>query len=260
MAHKFHLYSIDRKSDIDNPNSCVYRPNKKIFSHSVLVIPKRIAVVGFMFLMALLWLWPTTDNRDKADHTSELVTVPPSATGVVGDDKMKMAPSVHPLVKYSSGMTTQDEAGKSMPAREERLLSSRLHRQRVRGLKEVKLQRLEWVLYPEVISQLLNPANWLPELMKASSLVQNRADGEPSRLVLEQIDADSILWDLGLQEGDIIVLIDGEIPQFRPTKALDYIRKAKGALASLDRGEPISLTVLRHQRPVHLVYQALNQE
>ena len=60
--------------------------------------------------------------------------------------------------------------------------------------------------------------------MKASSSILPRGDGEPPLLSLDRVAADSVLWEFGLREGDVIALIDGEIPQFSPTRALDYIR------------------------------------
>ena len=143
----------------------------------------------------------------------------------------------------------------SAAQREERRLLNHLRQQGVPAEARGQLRRQEVVLAPELMSHLTDSSNWMPELMKASSSVQSRRDGEPTRLALDRVEADSILWELGLQEGDVIVLVQGEIPHFSPTRALDYIRQADAALAAFDQGKPITLTVLRRGQPVHLVYQ-----
>lgn len=180
----------------------------------------------------------------------------PGSTKFLGDGATTSPASVGPLVKRAPDTEPVNAAGESSVAREERLVISRLHRQGVRLEPGAQLKRQEWDLYPELLSYLRDSSNWMPELMKASSSIQARSDGAPSRLALERIEADSILWELGLQEGDVIVLIDSEIPQFGPSNVLDHIGKADAVLAALDRGEAFSLTVLRHDRPVHLVFRS----
>lgn len=146
-------------------------------------------------------------------------------------------------------------AGEGAAAREERLLVSRLRRQGVLAEGAESLTRQELVLYPELLTRIADSSNWMPELMKASSSILPRGDGEPTLLSLDRVAADSVLWEFGLREGDVIALIDGEIPRFSPPRALDYIRKADEVMAALDKGEPASLTVLRHGQPLHLVFR-----
>ncbi len=146
------------------------------------------------------------------------------------------------------------ESGVGAAAREERVLISRLRHQGAIPEGGEHLARQELMLDPELLSHVADASNWMPELMKASSSILPRGDGEPTLLSLDRLAADSILWELGLREGDVIALIDGEIPHFSPTRALDYIRKAEKVMVALERGEPASLTILRQGQPLHLVF------
>ena len=206
------------------------------------------------------WLWPDAacENCDQPEDPVPALEPAPSSSPA----EVRRLP---PLPAETDSATPAPEASEAPPParkppetaarREERRLLSRLVRQGVTVEATGRLQRQERVIAPELMNQLSDSSNWMSELMKASSSIQSRRDGEPTRLALERVDADSVLWELGLQEGDVIVLIQGEIPHFSPTRALDYIRQADAALVAFDQGEPITLTVLRRGQPVHLVYQ-----
>ena len=221
-------------------------------------VPWRLRLAGFLTLaaMAVYWWWPGGSDPRMAGQEVETPGARLGTSRSLGEGATTSPSPIGPLAPRLPDTGPVNAAGESAAAREERLLIARLHRQGVRLEPGDQLKRQEWALYPEQISYLLDSSNWMPELMKARSSIQARGDGAPSRLSLERIEADSILWDLGLREGDVIVLIDGQIPQFSPTKALDYIRKADAVLAGLDRGEAFSLTVLRRNRPVHLVFRS----
>lgn len=223
-------------------------------------------IPGLMLIVLLVlgvglgfWLWPDAacENCDQPeDPVPALEQAPsPSPPEVHRASPLPAASEGPPVPEASDAPPSARKPPETAAWREERRLLSRLVRQGVPVEATGRLQRQERVIAPELMNQLSDSSNWMSELMKASSSIQSRRDGEPTRLALERVEADSILWELGLQEGDVIVLIQGEIPHFSPTRALDYIRQADAALAAFDQGEPITLTVLRRGQPVHLVYQ-----
>lgn len=234
--------------------------------------PAPLYRTGLLILMLAtsMWWWPSGNEPGSVGQGSEATLAEASAAGVLGATRRitaarltassPRAPGLGPSEPNVQREPAAQPTGTVAPAPEEGTLIARLREQGVRMAAVNQLQSEVWGLPPDVSNQLSDSSTWLPELMKASSTIQNNARGEPTRLAVHDIEGDSLLWDLGLRDGDVIVLIDGEIPRFSATKAYDLVRKAQVALAALDRGEPISLTVLRQQRPVHLVYQALNQE
>ncbi|NCA90318.1 MAG: hypothetical protein EOM92_15865 [Gammaproteobacteria bacterium] len=213
-----------------------------------------VVAVGF-------WSWPE-DPCPGCDHPEEPVRTeaPASAARSVAENRLPPSPGANteaslPGTAASGDPTAAGQTPETAAQREERRLLNRLRQQGVPAEARGQLRRQEVVIAPDLMSHLTDSSNWMPELMKASSSVRSRQDGEPTRLALDRVEADSILWELGLQEGDVIVLVQGKIPHFSPTHALDYIRQADAALAAFDQGEPITLTVLRRGQPVHLVYQ-----
>lgn len=245
------------------PNQAMrsFRDSRSNFARSPFVdrIPG-LMLIGLLALGLGFWLWPDAgcENCDLPDDLAPAQEPAPSPSPAA-------VRRLQPQTAANEGTQPEPEASEMLPParkppetaaqREERRLLSRLVRQGVPAEATGRLQRQERVIGPELMNQLSDSSNWMTELMKASSSIQSRRDGEPTRLALERVEADSILWELGLQEGDVIVLIQGEIPHFSPTHALDYIRQADAALAAFDQGEPITLTVLRRGQPVHLVYQ-----
>ncbi|MFZ1573771.1 MAG: hypothetical protein WAT36_00705 [Chromatiaceae bacterium] len=210
--------------------------------------PVLFGLLGLL-LVAVLQGWPPRGERAGGEATSS-ADGPRSPYGSAHSPANlgSLAPS---LPKTTSPLVV----GEGAAAREERLLISRLRRQGVIPEGAGSLTHQERVLYPELLTHIADSSNWMPELMKASSSILPRGDGEPTLLSLDRVAADSVLWEFGLREGDVIALIDGEIPQFSPTRVLDYIRKADEVMATLDKGGPASLTILRHGQPLHLVYR-----
>ncbi len=214
-----------------------------------------LGLLGFV-LVAVMRGW--LPEGEPAGGKGE---VPPGADGAhqpsssVGDGAAPAPALLGSLAPTLPQATDSLASGASPAAREERTLISRLRRQGVIAEGAEHLTRQELLLYPELLSHVADSSNWMPELMKASSSILPRGDGEPTLLSLDRVAADSVLWEFGLREGDVIALIDGEIPQFSPTRALAYIRKVDEVMAALDRGEPASLTILRQGQPLHLVYR-----
>jgi hypothetical protein len=110
-------------------------------------------------------------------------------------------------------------------------------------------------LSPETTDYLGNSWNWLPELTKASSTLVTGETGQPSMLQLHGLAEDSVLHEIGIADGDVVVLLDEQIMEFGRRDLFDHSRRMRAALESLERGEPVSVTLLREGRPLHLVYQ-----
>lgn len=207
-----------------------------------------------LLLVAVLQGWPPEGERAGGEATSS-ADGPRSPSSPLGDGSAHSPANLGSLAPSLPKATSPLSTGDGAVAREERILISRLRRQGVIPEGAGSLTRQERVLYPELLTHIADSSNWMPELMKASSSIVSRGDGEPTLLSLDRVAADSVLWEFGLREGDVVALIDGEIPQFSPTRALDYIRKADEVMAALDKGEPASLTILRQGQPLHLVYR-----
>ncbi len=207
-----------------------------------------------LLLVAVLQGWPPGEER-AGGEASPTADGAPKPVSPLGNGAVQVPSQLGSLAPSLPKATSPLSAGEGPAAREERMLLSRLHRQGVLPEGGESLPRQERVLYPELLTHIADSSNWMSELMKASSSILPRGDGEPTLLSLDRVAADSVLWEFGLREGDVIALIDGEIPRFSPTRALEYIRKADEIMAALDKGEPASLTILRQGQPLHLVYR-----
>lgn len=131
----------------------------------------------------------------------------------------------------------------------------KLEQQGVSRQNARRLEREDRPIPQDVIDYLSHALNWMPELEKAASTIISRKSGDPSMLRLYNIHEDSILRRLGLEDGDIVALIDGQIPLFNRNRVLEYTQMAWRFINTLDKGDPISMTVLREGKPIQLVYR-----
>lgn len=99
------------------------------------------------------------------------------------------------------------------------------------------------------------PRNWVSELEKAASTPISGKDGEPSMLRIHDIESGSLFEKFGIQDGDTVALIDGEVPLFDASRSQDYVQTARRLLSKFEAGETISVTVLRGGKPVHLEFK-----
>lgn len=106
----------------------------------------------------------------------------------------------------------------------------------------------------KLFEHVRSKANMLQEVNKAESALLEVA-GRPTRLQLFNIDQDSAFSKLGLQDNDVIELVDGKILEFRETKSAEFVSLFEDALDRLSRGEEISVTVSRNNQPVHLKFR-----
>lgn len=112
------------------------------------------------------------------------------------------------------------------------------------------------VILPETEERLNDPLNWLAELRRSSSSIVLHRDGRPTMLQLDHVAPDSLLSELGVRDGDLILLVDQEIPVFDRSHLFGYQRRMRDALSELATGGSISVTLMRDGRPVHIRYQA----
>ena len=103
-----------------------------------------------------------------------------------------------------------------------------------------------------------NEANWLPELKLAKSVIKtNKKDGSKC-LQLTEIKEDSLLRSVvGLENDDIIELINGERWDFSSEASLDYRNQALKMMEEIEGGGAISLTITRDNSPQHLTFSLL---
>jgi len=132
---------------------------------------------------------------------------------------------------------------------------SKLEQQGVTRENALQLKTEQYAIPDDVFQHLSKASSWMPELQKAASAVMVGKNGEPSMLRVYDLASDSILREFGIQDGDVVALINGEVPVFSPSKAIEYTQKAYNLINDLQEGRPVSITVLRNGRPVNLVYQ-----
>jgi hypothetical protein len=101
---------------------------------------------------------------------------------------------------------------------------------------------------------LATEANVFGELKKAKSKVFTTKNGN-TRLQVYDIREQSYLGKLGFQNDDIVELIDGQIVEFNESSSAKYYDLWSQAKRKLRQGEPVSVTVTRRGRPVHLKFQ-----
>jgi len=106
----------------------------------------------------------------------------------------------------------------------------------------------------QLLEYISAEANWVPELKTLkSTLIQSKAG--PTRLKIFDIQPDSLFKKCGLQENDIIELVDGEILEFTDSKSLAYRNMFRAKVEKLRKGEPLTVTVTRGNKPLHLVFK-----
>ena len=106
----------------------------------------------------------------------------------------------------------------------------------------------------QLLEYISAEANWVPELKTLkSTLIESK--GRPTRLKIFDIQPDSLFKKCGLQENDIIELVDGEILEFTDSKSLAYRNMFRAKVEKLRKGEPLTVTVTRGNKPLHRVFK-----
>lgn len=160
-----------------------------------------------------------------------------------------------PKLKTDAGAVQRSKSKPTQPGGANQGIVANLEQQGVAREIALQLKTEHYAIPDDVFQHLSKASNWMPELQKAASSVMVGANGEPSMLRVYDLASDSILREFGIQDGDVVALINGEVPIFSPSKAIEYTQKAYNLITDLQEGRPVSITVLRNGRPVNLVYQ-----
>ena len=159
-------------------------------------------------------------------------------------------------------VTRQTQPGTPTPrvdpkrrAEDESIMNKLRNEQGLRLPKGVKPRRKRYRVQKRQYEYISKERNWIPELNLAASTLHKGRNGSPSMVTLHSIHEDSLLKNFGIEEGDMVSLIDGEVLTFDKAQSTEYYQMAHEMLERLDRGGKVSLTVLRKGRPVHLEFQ-----
>lgn len=103
-----------------------------------------------------------------------------------------------------------------------------------------------------LFEEVSKSANWTKQLKTARSEALGK---DRTRLKLYKIEPDSYLRNFGLQDNDIIELIDGRVVEFSEDSSSALYGVFTDKLSKLRHGEAISITISRRGRPVHLEFK-----
>jgi hypothetical protein len=138
---------------------------------------------------------------------------------------------------------------------EDQALIDKLKEQGVPGLiPNQGLPRKQNTVPKQLLEHISAEANWVPELKLLKSM-PIKTNAGPTRIKIFDIQSESILKKCGLQENDIIELVDGEIIEFSDSKSLAYRNILRAKVEKLRKGEPLTITVTRGNKPLHLVFK-----
>lgn len=94
-------------------------------------------------------------------------------------------------------------------------------------------------------------ANYMPEIkrVRGTLLPGNK------RMKITEVPTNSLLKKFGIQKGDVVELIDGEIIEFSDTSTLAYHSLFKDKIKKVREGQPVSITVTRNNRPLQIFFK-----
>ncbi len=131
-------------------------------------------------------------------------------------------------------------------------VSTNLKKLGFRGIRKIDVK--EYKVNRETVKYLHNRRNIIGELNNASSKIMKDAAGNPTMIQLYDITEGSLFEKFGIQDGDILSLVDGNIGEFTASNSYEHWDQATNMLEKLGQGENISITVMRGGRPVQLEF------
>jgi hypothetical protein len=167
-------------------------------------------------------------------------------------------PSTTATIFVASVVEAREEPAAPKPTPEQQATTSaedeaiieNLRKQGVRVRPGTPLKKKPLTVPQDLFEFISSEANLLPELKKLQS---HTIKG--TRLKIHDIQSNSLIKKLGLQENDVIELIDGEIIEFNQQSAARYKSLFDTAQEKLRNGGEVSITVTRNNRPVHLQFK-----
>jgi len=220
-----------------------------VFDRQGIVIAAAIcaALIGGFF-----WLFA----GDSAPPAKKAVFQEPQRVAMPQPQKPQAKKSVvHPKPEPVGTVPQKRKPKAAQPKGDNDEIVAKLEQQGVARENAMQLKNEQYAIPDDVFEHLSKASNWMPELQKAASSIIVGKNGEPSMLRVYDVAPDSILREFGIQDGDVVALINGEVPIFSPSKAVEYTQKAYNLISDLQEGKPVSITVLRNGRPVNLVYE-----
>jgi hypothetical protein len=175
--------------------------------------------------------------------------------GLPSTNSVEFLPKVRKLP--DSPKTAAPSASAASPpavSEEEQAIVQKLQEQGVKLLPGQRLQEELDQVPPDLFEHASAEANWTRELKKAHSDRIHTKAGD-TRLKVYNIAEDSLLKHFGIQDNDVIELIDGEIIAFNETSTRELYGRAKTLFNKLREGGTISVTVTRSNRPVHIKFR-----
>lgn len=162
--------------------------------------------------------------------------------------------SVIPEAAPVSGQPAQPGAGDPVPPTD-RMILTKLEEQGVKTPPNQGLMTKRFSVPRDLYTRVSAEANWPEELHKVQPEMRKNPNGKDTRMKLLNIEDDSMLLKLGFEENDVIELLDGEVVDFNEQSVYRHRELWKGSLKKLENGQPISVTITRNGRPIHLQFK-----
>jgi hypothetical protein len=190
-----------------------------------------VVVVGVLYLW---WGTPDTEPEELLPKSIESNIPHPRGGGADGDGPKAITKSKSTLDADRLKIMTLLRKNNPQASR------SRFER------KYLQVQR-------PTFEYLRNEANWLRQMERIGREDLSTTDGF-TRLKLTHMPDNSLLKKLGLRTLDIIELIDGERLSIDDSSTIEHRARARELLDKLEAGNPVTITVTRGGRPVHLEF------
>jgi hypothetical protein len=197
----------------------------------------QFALSGIVILGAIgLYLWQGMDPR-PADMIAPVKSAAPSY------------PKRPPVPIKPGTPATQSPSAPAPTSPDDKALLDRLTREQGLRIPGKELVHDPKIVPKETFEYATREANWKPELNKAASAFLPGADGKMTRLQITGIEEDSLIKKFGLEDGDIVELIDGERVDFQNSTAMQHIDRWKRLQEKIRKGGKIALTITRDGQP-----------
>jgi len=168
--------------------------------------------------------------------------------------QIRPAPKVSIRPATPGAPTAPPPAAPAMQA-EDRAILDRLAKEQKVAVGGRELTRQDYQVPQERIEYLKREPNYLAELDKAGHEKLPGADGKMTRLRLKNVDNDSLIKQFGIENNDVIEMIDGERIDFQGESLLNQKDRFNRLIEKIEKGGKISLTVTRGGQPMQIGFQ-----